>query len=110
MCKKVGQYIAKRQKTESSDEKKALVKQLTSLQIEGGQLPGGMHKDTYNHSLLQKVAEKAQKDEKKKKLQEMKTIKKWLSTQKTLDTKKKKKEAAKATVVSEAAASSSGPK
>lgn len=92
----MGQYVAKRQKTDSGTDKKALVKELTSLKSDGGALEGGTNQETYNHKLLKKITKKAQKKEDKKKEKLIKKTKKWLSVQKGIATKKANKAKKKA--------------
>ena len=67
--RKVGQYVAKRRKTDlvGSDKKAALLKELTTLKDDGGSLDGGINEETYNAKMLKLVAKKAQKKEDDKK-------------------------------------------
>ena len=105
--RKVFQYVAKRQKTESGTEKKAIVKELTTLKTDGGILEGGDQEDTYSHKMLQKVKKKQQKKEDKAAKEIAQTTKKWLGIQKMKETKaakKKQKETEQA--MAKAAASS----
>ena len=88
---KVGLYVAKKQKTESGTEKKAIVAELMKLKDDGGQLDGGDHPETYNGKLLQKVTKKAVKKEEAKKKLKIKEAKKFLSIEKMKATKLKKK-------------------
>jgi hypothetical protein len=105
---KVGQYVAKRRKTESGTEKKAIVAELMKLKDDGGLLDGGDHQETYNCKLLQKITKKAVKKEDAKKEEMIKEAKKFLGIQKMKATKlKKKKEKEEAEAKAGSATSSS---
>jgi hypothetical protein len=105
---KVGQYVAKRQKTESGTEKKAIVAELMKLKDDGGLLDGGDHQETYNYKLLQKVTKKEFKKEAAKKQKLITAAKKFLGIEKMKATKlKKKKEKEEAEAKAGSAASSS---
>ena len=88
---KVGLYVAKRQKTESGTEKKAIVAELMKLKDDGGLLDGGDHQETYNCKLLQKITKKEVQKEEEKKQNMIKEAKKFLGIQKMKATKLKKK-------------------
>ena len=100
--KRVKQYVQLRRRTSAqSESKQALVKALSTLKEEGGNLDGGVHEDSYDFGMKKKVKKKKEKKEKaakeieKKKLVEMGAIAKMIAT-KLKNKKAKDKEAAEA--------------
>ena len=75
------------------------------MKTDGGLLDGGDHKDTYNHNLLQELANKEQAEEAKKEVQKIKDTKKWIGIEKMKETKLEKKKEAEAKAAATASSS-----
>ena len=89
--------------------KQETIDKLTTLEEDGGDLKGGVNKDTYDHKMKQKVKKKLEKKEKATAAEHAKKEKKKTATLKMIATKLKKKQAKEAAekAATEGAAASS---